>query len=564
MADISCFLRDPEKHPFDTQSATVADGRIRLLLLPLECTLGLLSRLDEPETASTFSRSAACNVLTSSPRDALTYRLAGATVLHRAIESGNRRLHDLACLAFARHCLGTTFSGPRGNVLLRTFDTCQRLRQNAVKWFEADLDRFEAECDRRWENLSFVEESPFATNFVLFFFGDTSSEEVEALGSSSGSLKETLDSWRLEMGKVLEDLDRVQVSLAGMQTKTMWCREGRHLLAPDTNLSTNALNMYRAARFTLPCEDVAALAREALGSRLTGLSTRCNPRYLLEIVLDDLFLSCQETTSGGAVQALHQLRTEMAVMLRKNLQRDFLSFFPENEHRGSSPRCAVDEEDVRRGLESLNASGAQDENQLRRMVRSMKEMGIDPWKPALEKHILIETRRDRPAGELELDSICRSVASHVWHPESGFTPTKASIRQLLRRTVELCTRSAQHHPSIGSPECLRGKKLLEAVRSRGDATLCQALSVARPFEVVRPFFLSPAIASTECSSGVNAQEVGWEVYQACLLLIMLSAVKNLVFVPSTETEGDTVVVTHRASSLYSADKRDMNIVMVSE
>ena len=510
----------------------------------------------------TFSQSAADIVLAGSPRDASAYRLAGATVLAKAIaESGNVRLRDLASLAFARHCLGTSCSGPRGNVLLRTFDTCQHLRRNMVKWFHADLDRFEAACHQRSENVSFAQESPFATNFVLFFLGDPSSE-VETLDSSSGSLKDTLDSWREATEEVLEKLDRLQTSLGNVQTRTMRGREGRLGLAPDTNLSPNALNMYRAVSSTLPRADVEELVRKTLDHPLTDLSKRCNPRFLLEILLDDLFLSCQE--SNAAIEALHHLRTEISAMLSEKLHRDFLSLFPENERHASWPRRPVDEDEIREEMESLNISGSRDENELRHMVKSIKEMGIDPWKPALEKHILVETRRNRPAGELDPESICKLVARHMWQPDSGLVPTEASIRQLLRKTVELCMRSVQHDPSAGPAERSRRKNLFEAVCSRGDETLRQALSVARPFEVVRPFFVSPAIASTECSSGANAREVGWEIYQACLLLIMLSTVKNLVFVPSTETEGNTVIVTHRASSLYSMDKRDMNIVMVSE
>ena len=324
MSNASLFLRDVKKDPFDFGCASFPSGedKFLFLMLPLECTLALLSKAERSSTPSFRSHLGDA----SSPRDLYSYRLACSNELCKAVEAdSSSHLGRMAKLAFARHCLGTTYGGQGKNTLLYTVSVCQYYRQNVVKWFDEALQKFQEACDKE-ENVSFMEVSPFAANFVSYFLGDSYSD-VRKVCNTCGDLDKILERYREGRDEVVRQLDGVLLSLTRLQSETM--KKGDILVkyAPDSNLSHNALNMYRAVSHTLPYEDIGILLENVKTGSDARIYAGINERYLMETILDSFFLSLEGTGASEALETLIDLRNRMAEFLQRNLQKHYVSLF---------------------------------------------------------------------------------------------------------------------------------------------------------------------------------------------------------------------------------------------
>lgn len=565
---VDTFLKDPSQDSFNFENTHLWFNKLTLLLLPFEHTLNMLSKLDESEI-SDISPILLANKdrLTRSADEHYAIKLSCANVLWN---KRKKNFDNLFKLAFARHCLNATSGNSGKNRIPTTMSLCQSLRHNLVKRFDEILERFQAECERS-ENVCFYDYSTLGANYLGYFF-DQTLEHIKTLCNSNGKLLEQLSSYRKQNEEVLSQLDELLVLLSRLQTEKF---RGRNV-ALDRNLSQNATNMYRAVSHTLPYEDLESMCGhiDFMETNSFFEQVKADRRFALEILLDSLFL---QISSEEALEKLITLRSLLARCLQKNLRRFFVSLSSDNFRPtlGSGTRDKIladvqlDTGDLDDDLASLKISEEEDPYEYEDMLQSMKERGIDPWQTPLETHILIETHRHYPHSSkgafVDVGRLGELLSTKLWGNRSPFVCNRKTINELMRLTVNFCTHAIKYDPVKKNTEGCREKRdVLRALLNQCGGTLSRALTIALPYEVMRPFFVSPAIVTIECSSSLNLREIGKEVHKACLLLIMLSAVRNLVFVPSTETEGNTVIVTGSACDSYTLNPRDTNICMVSE
>ena len=565
--DTDLFLEDSSKDAFDFEGTNFWFSKLTLLLLPFEFTLNMLSKLDEsvisdirPILLANRDR------LTRSTDEHYAIRLSCANVLW-----SNRmpNFDNLIKLAFARHRLNATSGHPGKNRIPTTLSLCQSMRHNVVKRLDEILKNFQTECAKD-KNVCLYEYSTFAANYVGYFFNQTH-EDVQSVCNSNGKLSTILDHFRENNDMLLANMDELQVLISHLQTKKF---KGKATTL-DLNLSSNATNMYRAVSHTLPYEDLedACGHLDFMETNSFLQQVQANKRFALEILLDSLFL---EAGSKNALEKLSFLRSLFARYLQKNLHRLVISLSPDTFRPppGSGTRENIrtefhcDTGDMEEDLASLKISEEEDPFKYEDMLQSVRDRGIDPWQTPLETHILIETHRHypRPSKEatLNVGRLDELLSPKLWGSCSPFVCNRKTINELMRLTVDFCTHAIKFDPVKKITEGCREKRdVLRALVNRCSGPLSRALIIALPYEVMRPFFVSPAIVALEGSSNLNVREIGKEVYKACLLLIMLSAVRNLVFVPSTETEGNTVIVTGSACDSYTLNPRDTNICMVS-
>ena len=92
-----------------------------------------------------------------------------------------------------------------------------------------------------------------------------------------------------------------------------------------------------------------------------------------------------------------------------------------------------------------------------------------------------------------------------------------------------------------------------------DSILSRALSLGVPYEVMRCFHVSPIIVNHDGSQHSDWREKGKENAKACVLLIMLSVVRNVVFKASRETNCNTVIITSRVRDSYEKRQCDLHV-----
>ena len=103
---------------------------------------------------------------------------------------------------------------------------------------------------------------------------------------------------------------------------------------------------------------------------------------------------------------------------------------------------------------------------------------------------------------------------------------------------------------------LRSKTMTECCND----ILGDIMIISSPFEVMKPFHVSPVIVYQNVSEAEDMYFQAKEVSKACILLIMLSMVKRIVFVLPKECNGNTVIVTSGAKDHYNTKQNDMNII----
>ena len=93
--------------------------------------------------------------------------------------------------------------------------------------------------------------------------------------------------------------------------------------------------------------------------------------------------------------------------------------------------------------------------------------------------------------------------------------------------------------------------------------LGEVMIVSTPYEVMKPFHVSPVIVYQSVSEAEDMYFQAKEVSKACILFIMLSMVKRVVFISSKECNGNTVIITSGAKQYYEPKQNDMNIILTS-
>ena len=79
------------------------------------------------------------------------------------------------------------------------------------------------------------------------------------------------------------------------------------------------------------------------------------------------------------------------------------------------------------------------------------------------------------------------------------------------------------------------------------------------FEVMRCFHIHYSIVARDNNSTTDLRQQAMEIANVCILLIMLSCVRNVVFVEKEKANLNTVFVTPSARHHYKHQPSDMNI-----
>lgn len=132
------------------------------------------------------------------------------------------------------------------------------------------------------------------------------------------------------------------------------------------------------------------------------------------------------------------------------------------------------------------------------------------------------------------------------------TLTEETVFELIDLTREFCTwRTGYRRGRL----VVDGERVtfLRRISSRDTPIVERAMKTASDFEVMRPFHLSPALAFDPDAR---------DIQRACLFLLMLSMVNNVFFVPETDVQGNTVIVTPSARAIYLPHSpNDMHITL---
>lgn len=137
-----------------------------------------------------------------------------------------------------------------------------------------------------------------------------------------------------------------------------------------------------------------------------------------------------------------------------------------------------------------------------------------------------------------------------------------NIDRLMQVTRDVCNWDKVFDSNLGHVDVdqRRQRAIREEINLMGeDSILNKAMSMAIPYEVMRCFHISPVIVNDGGKDETDLRAKGKETAKACILLIMLSCVRNVVFTSSSETNCDTVVITSRAREGYDTKQTDLNI-----
>ena len=195
-------------------------------------------------------------------------------------------------------------------------------------------------------------------------------------------------------------------------------------------------------------------------------------------------------------------------------------------------------------------------NDILELKRLLKTMNLDRVeqthgrfihkRPALVYDVLLPRRLDYPypSGKPSVTELLETLTTNQPHDS------------LLKQVKSFCTFGTRVCPQTlqitEDAEKLDYLRSIAAIGSYG--IVGKAVNLGLKYEAVRPFHLSPVI--------VWSQDSEDEVKIACLLMIALSSVRNVAFVPTTYTEGNTVfVMPGAANGKCKLRKLDMNIVV---
>ena len=135
--------------------------------------------------------------------------------------------------------------------------------------------------------------------------------------------------------------------------------------------------------------------------------------------------------------------------------------------------------------------------------------------------------------------------------------SKELKKQLVYEAIDLTKEFCTYRIGYRRGRCIvdgERETFLRDISSTETPIISKAYEIASDFEVMRPFHLSPAIAFDP--------EVK-DIQRACMFLVTLSMVGNMFFVPETDVEGNTVVITPSAKADYTRRYDDVHITIKS-
>lgn len=95
-------------------------------------------------------------------------------------------------------------------------------------------------------------------------------------------------------------------------------------------------------------------------------------------------------------------------------------------------------------------------------------------------------------------------------------------------------------------------------------TLGDIVTLAEPYEVMRCFHLSPVLLCVNGTDKEDARARAKDMVNACILVMMLSCVRNVTFLPVGATSCRTMIVASGARTCWTLQPFDMNIVFTTE
>jgi hypothetical protein len=123
--------------------------------------------------------------------------------------------------------------------------------------------------------------------------------------------------------------------------------------------------------------------------------------------------------------------------------------------------------------------------------------------------------------------------------------------ELIDLTRSFCTYKIGHRRGRFIVDGDR-QTFLQNISPENCNTIYRAVKTASSFEVMRPFHISPCIAFSLGNRDIQL---------ACLLLIMLSSVHNILFVPEMDVESNLVVLTPSAKGKYVYSSIDTHVTI---
>ena len=133
--------------------------------------------------------------------------------------------------------------------------------------------------------------------------------------------------------------------------------------------------------------------------------------------------------------------------------------------------------------------------------------------------------------------------------------SKNLVYELIDLTKEFCTYKIGYRRGRCIVDGGRETFLRKCISSNDVPTIKKAYEISSDFEVMRPFHLSPAITFDPDVK---------DIQRACLFLVTLSIVGNMFFVPETDVEGNTVIITPSAKSDYTRRCNDIHITIKTQ
>lgn len=189
-------------------------------------------------------------------------------------------------------------------------------------------------------------------------------------------------------------------------------------------------------------------------------------------------------------------------------------------------------------------------------------------------HSMMSTDMNRARLPLDMASLdmqdTESCMPHIYALENLLTPsTWESIeRQTIPNNIDKMVRLTKDLCKWGNKQNKNGKILDSKLKNRikqeislmgSESILKRAMSIASAYEVMRCFHLSPVIVNHDCVGDIDLRSKGKETAKACILLIMISLVRNVIFSKPEETNCDTVIITSRARDSYVKRQNNLHI-----
>jgi hypothetical protein len=187
-------------------------------------------------------------------------------------------------------------------------------------------------------------------------------------------------------------------------------------------------------------------------------------------------------------------------------------------------------------------------------------------KPPIETHKLLDGQNSSSPPQMpDLAVLENLLRPTTWDtlPSGSITD---SLESLKTSVAHLCTwvKGFDANNRNIVIDSKRKKQIMEEIMMMGEnSILNRALSITKPYEVCRCFHVSPQVITLETGSeSVDMRAKGKEFAKACILFIMLSHVRNVVFIPDCETNCHTVVIPSTARHLYKGKQDNLSITLM--